>query len=61
MTKRSFIYKDGNYTELLPPGSKSVLAYAINDNEVVVGYVQGSDDIFRSGGFIATPLSPPEK
>jgi hypothetical protein len=49
---KAFVYHDGTYTELLPPGWELAIAYGINDNGVVVGWgIDGQ----KQKGFIATP------
>ena len=57
-----FIYEDGKYTEILPPGWESVVVKDINDNQVVVGVASegGTDNnmgfIYENGEY--TELQP---
>jgi hypothetical protein len=50
---RGFIYKDGEVTELKPPGYRYSAPTSINNEGVVVGFVLGKYRAPR--GFIATP------
>lgn len=59
--RKGFIFKGGEYTELLPPGWESAVAYAINDNDVVIGRgVENGEEksfIYKDG--VYTELLPP--
>ncbi len=58
---KGFIYSDGSYTELLPPGWREAYAYGINDRGAVVGY--GRDRAVYKGFLYSdgsyTELLPP--
>ena len=51
--KKGFIYSNGQYTELQPPGWwRDARANAINDNGVIVGSSDADVNDFSSKGFI---------
>jgi hypothetical protein len=55
---KGYIYSQGVYTELMPPGCMISGATAINDSGAVVGWGTISDNVSEKG-FIAIPVTNP--
>jgi hypothetical protein len=54
---KSFIYRNGNYKELLPPGFEDFHGYAINNKGEVIGTTfNGKSFIYTNGKFIELTL-----
>jgi len=59
--EEGFIYQQGSFTLLLPPGSTGSIAYGINNSGVVVGealYPYGASGFIWSGGKFALLSAP---
>jgi probable HAF family extracellular repeat protein len=59
----AFLYSEGTYTELLPPGWAESYVFGVNDKGAVVGYGWGADGAIIKGFLYSkgayTELLPP--